>query len=98
VIEAGVAVIVSVLDSGAFTVRPAETLPLTLPLMPWTVIVTDPVGVVAEVLTVNVVLAVPPEVRVTDDGLKFADAALGRPLAASDTDPANPPVDVTVTV
>ena len=34
VTEAGVAVIVNELDSCGLTVRPAETLPLTFPLMP----------------------------------------------------------------
>jgi hypothetical protein len=98
VTEAGVALIVRELDKGGFTVRPAETVPFTLPLVPFTVIVLDAVGVLDVVLMVSVELLVLPEVSATDDGLKAADAPLGKPLAVSVTVPVNPPVEVIATV
>lgn len=73
VTEAGVAVIASELDTGALTVSPPDTLPLTLPLVPYTVKVTAPVGVVDVVLTVSAVCAVLPELSVTDAGLNADD-------------------------
>jgi hypothetical protein len=98
VTEAGVAFIDKALDKGALTVRPAEIEPLTLPLVPLTVMVLDATGVLDVVLMVRVVLPVVPEVRVTVDGLKDADAPLGKPLAVRVTVPLNPPVEVIATV
>jgi hypothetical protein len=60
--------------------------------------VTDPVGVVDEVRTLSVVVAVRPAPRVTEDGLKAADPLPGPPVASNETAPVNPPVDVTLTV
>jgi hypothetical protein len=98
VTEAGVVVIVKELDNGRFTVRPAETVPFTEPLTPLTVIVVDAIGVLEVVLMVRVEVPVPPDVSVTDDELKAADAPLGNPLADSVTLPVNPPVEVVDTV
>jgi hypothetical protein len=97
--DAGVALMDNELDSGAFTVRPAVTVPLTLPLTPLTVIVVDPSGVFDAVVTVIVELAVLLEVSVTVAGaVNDAVAPLGRPLVLRATVPANPPVEVTDTV
>ncbi|WP_203590462.1 hypothetical protein [Streptomyces sp. SID13031] len=98
VTEAGVVLIVKELDKGRFTVRPAETVPFTVPLTPLTVIVLDAIGVLDVVLTVSVDVPVPPGVSVTEDELKAADAPLGKPLAVSVTLPVNPPVEVIATV
>jgi hypothetical protein len=72
--------------------------PLTFVPVPWTVSVADPVGVPDVVLTVSVVLAVPPDVSVTEAGLKDADAFAGTPVALSATAPVKPPVEVTLIV
>ncbi|HEY9339006.1 MAG TPA: hypothetical protein VIQ79_31440, partial [Kribbella sp.] len=85
VTEAGVTVNAMALDSGALTVRPAVMVPLTFVPVPWTVSVADPVGVPDVVLTVSVVLAVPPDVSVTEVGLRDADAFAGTPVALSAT-------------
>ena len=64
--DAGDAVIASEPVTGALTVRPPFTEPLTLPLVPVTVKVTDPVGVVVEVPTESVEVFVVLEVKVSD--------------------------------
>jgi hypothetical protein len=98
VTEAGVALIDRALDKGALTVRPAETEPLRLPLVPLTVIVLDATGVLGVVLMVKVDVPLPPEVSVTEEGLNAAVAPLGKPLAVRVTLPTNPPVEVIATV
>src|SRR4051812_25166825 len=65
---------------------------LRVPLVPVIVIVKVPVGVVVEVVTVSV------EAPVVGLGLNDAVAPAGRPLAASVTEPVNPPDGVSVTV
>ena len=57
-----------------------------------------PVGVELVVATVRVLVPWPPAVRLTDVGLKLADAPDGRPEAARETEPLNPPTLIRVTV
>jgi hypothetical protein len=64
------------------------------PLVPFTVSVNVPLGVLPLVFTVIVELPG----AVTDDGLKLALAPEGRPLADRTTPPEKPPWDDTVTV
>ncbi len=91
--EPGVAVIEIEPDSGKFTVRPAWTEPLTLPLVPVTVSVNELTEVLDVVATVIVEVAEPLDVSVTEVGLNVADALLGRPLTVNATEPVKPPVD-----
>ena len=102
VTEAGVALIDRDPDSGWLTVSSTVTLLLTLPLVPTTVRVEDPTGVLVEVLTPR------------DRGGAHAAAAgrdadrggreagrrepPGRPVAVRSTAPAKPAVEDTVTV
>jgi hypothetical protein len=89
------ALIVIELESAMLTVSPALTEPLTLPLVPVTVTVYDPAGVLVAVLTVIVEVAVLPDARVTDTGENEVVAPLGSPLALRATEPVKPPVEVT---
>ena len=83
------------------TVSSTVTLLLTLPLVPTTVRVEDPTGVLVEVLTRRTEVALtplPPAVTLTVAGAKLAVEPPGRPVAVRSTAPAKPAVEDTVTV
>jgi hypothetical protein len=79
---------------GAFTVRPADALWLSAPLVPVTLNVTVPVGVVPSVDTVTVVVPLPETLA----GEKAAAAFAGNPDVPNVTGPAKPFVAPIVTV
>ena len=81
-------------SGGGFTTSVTVTVWTKLPLVPVTVMVNGPVGVVLAVVTV---IVEEPDV-VTEVGLKLALAPLGNPLAPKVTVPLNPPDGVTLTL
>ena len=68
------------------------------PELPVTVTVKLPVGVEDWVVTVSVAVALPPEVRETDDGFNETLGPLGEMFEESVTVPPNPPVLASVIV
>jgi hypothetical protein len=76
------------------------TLPLTLPLVPVTVRVYDPTGVLDVVVTLRADVAVEPvPVKMgVVAGTNWAVDPLGRPLALRPTDPTKLPVLLKVTL
>jgi hypothetical protein len=94
VLEAGAAEIVKSGAGAAFTTSCTAAVRVSEPLVPATVSVALPVGVLADVVTVNVELPAPASIA----GLKDAVAFAGRPLADRFTEPAKPFTAPTVTV
>jgi hypothetical protein len=80
-------------SNGAFTVRLNVVVRTSAPLVPVTVIVVVPSGVVPDVVNVTVVV----QVGVQDVGEKLAVVPAGSPLALKLTDAAGPDTSVAVT-
>src|SRR5262245_30615022 len=88
----------TVTGPGPVTVSDMAALCDSEPLVPLTWKLVVPVGVVPDTFTVNVLLALPPDGGVTDDGTKLQVAPLGRPVHDRLTALLKPFCEVTVQV